>query len=77
VHLTKEGLRIAESAVEHLANHSALGSAMSQFTPEERKRGSAFALRILSMLESAQVDSEGESDEPPRKSGRPTAATSG
>jgi DNA-binding MarR family transcriptional regulator len=66
VHLTKEGLRVAESAVEHLANHSALGSAMSQFTAEERKRGSAFALRILSTLENALVDSEDETDQPPR-----------
>ena len=47
-----------ELAVEHLANHSALGPAMSRFTAEERKRGSAFALRILSALESAEADPE-------------------
>ena len=55
VHLTKRGLQVVEKAVEHLANHSALAPAMSHFTAEERKRGSAFALRILSALESAEV----------------------
>jgi DNA-binding MarR family transcriptional regulator len=58
VHLTKAGLQVVELAVEHLANHSALSPAMSRFTAEERKRGSAFALRILSTLESAGVDPE-------------------
>lgn len=55
VHLTKKGLQVVEKAVEHLANHSALAPAMSKFSAEERKRGTAFALRILSALESAEA----------------------
>ncbi len=55
VHLTKKGLPAVEKAVLHLANHSALAPTMAQFTAEERKHGSAFALRILSALESAEV----------------------
>jgi DNA-binding MarR family transcriptional regulator len=58
VHLTKKGLQVVEKAVEHLANHSALAPAMSKFTAEERKRGTAFALRVLSALESAEVHLE-------------------
>jgi DNA-binding MarR family transcriptional regulator len=69
VHLTKKGLHIVEEAVEHLANHSALAPAMSQLTPEERKRGSAFALRILSALESVEMPSEDEIAEPPKRAG--------
>lgn len=68
VHLTKKGLQVVEQAIEHLANHSALAPAMSQFTAEERKRGSAFALRILSALESAEVHSEDDTEEPARRS---------
>jgi DNA-binding MarR family transcriptional regulator len=60
VHLTKKGLQVADKAVEHLANHSALAPAMSTFTAEERKRGTAFALRVLSALERAEVRSEDE-----------------
>lgn len=70
VHLTKKGLHVVEEAVEHLANHSALAPAMAQLTPEERKRGSAFALRILSALERAEIPAEDESAEPPKRSGR-------
>jgi DNA-binding MarR family transcriptional regulator len=55
VHLTKKGLQVVEKAVEYLANHSALGPAMSQLTAEERERGTAFALRILSALESDEA----------------------
>ena len=68
VHLTKKGLQVVELAIEHLANRSALGPAMSQFTAEERRRGAAFALRTLSALESTAEDAEDETDEPPRKS---------
>lgn len=68
VHLTKKGLQAVEQAIEHLANHSALAPAMSQFTAEERKRGSAFALRILSAMESAELHSEDEVEEPTRRS---------
>lgn len=60
VHLTKKGVQVVEEAVEHLANHSALAPAMSQLTAEERKRGTAFALRILSTLESSEMESDAE-----------------
>jgi len=60
VHLTKKGLQVVEQAVEHLANHSVLAPAMSTFTAEERKRGTAFALRVLSALESAELHLEDE-----------------
>jgi len=56
VHLTKKGLQMVEHAVEHLANHSSLAPAMSKLSPEERKRGSDFTLRILSALETAEGD---------------------
>lgn len=56
VHLTKKGLQMVEHAIEHLANHSALAPAMSKLAPEERKRGSDFALRILSALEKADAE---------------------
>jgi DNA-binding MarR family transcriptional regulator len=56
VHLTKKGLQMVEHAIEHLANHSALAPAMSKLSPDERKRGSDFALRILSALERAEAD---------------------
>jgi DNA-binding MarR family transcriptional regulator len=73
VHLTKKGLQVAEKAVEHLANHSALAPAMSTFTAEERKRGTAFALRVLSALERAEVRSE---DETPLSASSEETATS-
>jgi DNA-binding MarR family transcriptional regulator len=68
VHLTKKGLHVVEEAIEHLARQSALAPAMAQFTSEERKRGSDFALRILSALESSEadaVDHGAEEDQPP------------
>jgi len=58
VHLTKKGLQVVELAIEHLANHSALAPAMSQLSPEDRKRGTTFALRVLSMLESSEMEPE-------------------
>jgi DNA-binding MarR family transcriptional regulator len=63
VHLTRKGLQVVESAIEHLARHSVLGPAMEQFTPEERRRGSDFTLRVLSMLEST-VEEADEPEEP-------------
>ena len=60
VHLTKKGLQMVEHAVEHLAKHSALAPAMSKLAPEERQRGSDFALRILSALEKAEADLPGD-----------------
>lgn len=69
VHLTKTGLQVVEQEIEHLANHSALAPAMSRFTAEERKRGSAFVLGILSALESSEMHPEDESEEPARKAG--------
>ena len=59
VHLTRKGLHVVDLAIEHLANHSVLGPALSRLPPEERRRGSAFALRVLSTLEKTQ----GEPDE--------------
>jgi DNA-binding MarR family transcriptional regulator len=73
VHLTKKGLQVADKAVEHLANHSALAPAMSTFTAEERKRGTAFALRVLSALERAEARSEDET--PLSASSEETAAS--
>ena len=64
VHLTKKGLQIVELAVEHLANHSALAPAMSQLSPEDRERGTQFALRVLSTLESSEMGLEDEIDPP-------------
>ncbi|WP_374122365.1 MarR family winged helix-turn-helix transcriptional regulator [Variovorax boronicumulans] len=55
VHLTKKGLQVVEHAIEHLANHSVLAPAMAQLSPEERKQGSAFVLRVLSALESTET----------------------
>lgn len=51
VRLTRKGLTAVEEAVEYLANHSVLAPAMAQFTPEERRQGNDFALRLLSALE--------------------------
>jgi DNA-binding MarR family transcriptional regulator len=56
VHLTRKGLAVVEDAIEHLANHSVLAPSMSQLSAEERKRGTDFALRILSSLEKSEVD---------------------
>ena len=56
VHLTRKGLQVVDRAIEHLANHSVLAPAVSQLTTEERKQGSAFALRILSALEQAHAE---------------------
>jgi len=67
VHLTKKGLHVVDGAIEHLASHSALAPAMSQLSPEERKRGAAFALRILSSLERAEVQPEEEPEEPAKR----------
>lgn len=69
VHLTKTGLGVVEKAVEYLANHSALAPAMSQISEDERKRGSAFALRILSALESAEMPSDVETGKAVARSG--------
>ena len=52
VHLTKKGLQVVESAIDHLADHSVLAPAMKQFSSDERKRGIDFVLRVLSQLES-------------------------
>ncbi len=70
VHLTKRGLHVVEEAVGYLADHSALAPAMSRLTPDDRKRGCAFALRILSALESVDVPAEDESAEPQKRPGR-------
>ncbi|MDB5860418.1 MAG: MarR family transcriptional regulator [Ramlibacter sp.] len=67
VHLTRKGLQVVERAIEHLANHSALAPAMARLSAEERKRGSAFALRILSALESEDAAAEEEEEPPARK----------
>jgi DNA-binding MarR family transcriptional regulator len=64
VHLTKKGLQVVENAVEHLANESVLAPAMARLGPEERKRGSEFALRLLSALEKTEADMP-EEEEPP------------
>ncbi len=56
VHLTKKGVNVVEEAIEHLANHSALAPAMARLSPEERKHGTDFALRMLSALEQTEVD---------------------
>jgi DNA-binding MarR family transcriptional regulator len=56
VHLTKKGLQVVEQAVEHLSKQSVLAPAMSQLSAEERKRGSEFALKILSALESTEIE---------------------
>ena len=58
VHLTKKGLQVVENAIEHLAKRSVLGPTMTQFTPEERRRGTDFVLRVLSALESTAEDAE-------------------
>ena len=54
IRLTKRGLLVVDDAVERLANDSVLAAAMQQFSPEERRSGSAFALRILNALEEAR-----------------------
>lgn len=64
VHLTKSGLQAVEQAVEHLANHSALAPAMSRLSAQERKQGTAFALRILAALESSELHPEDEVETP-------------
>ena len=56
VHLTKKGLHVVEEATEHLARHSALAPAMAQLSPEARKQGSDFALRMLSALEQTEAE---------------------
>lgn len=70
VHLTKKGLHVVEQAVEHLANHSALAPAMAQLSPELRKQGSDFALRMLSALEQTEVDVPEEEDVPVKRAGK-------
>jgi DNA-binding MarR family transcriptional regulator len=64
VHLTKKGLQVVENAVEYLANRSVLAPAMVGLTPEERKKGSEFALRVLSTLENSHLFDEDEPEEP-------------
>lgn len=70
VHLTKRGLHVVEQAIEHLANHSALAPAMAQLSPELRKQGSDFALRMLSALEQTEVDVPEEEDVPVKRAGK-------
>jgi len=67
VHLTKKGLHVVEQAIEHLANQSALAPAMARLTPEERKLGSDFALRMLSALEQTEVDAPEEDVAPAKR----------
>jgi DNA-binding MarR family transcriptional regulator len=73
VHLTRKGLRVADEAVEHLANHSVLAPAMSQFTPEEQRKGIAFALKTLCAIEVAD-DSASVEDEPVEAGKKPAGA---
>jgi len=54
IRLTKRGLLVVDDVVERLARDSVLAAAMQQFSPEERRSGSAFALRILCALEEAR-----------------------
>jgi DNA-binding MarR family transcriptional regulator len=63
VHLTKKGLHVVNRAIEHLAKRSVLGPAMAQLSAEERKKGCAFALQILSALEHAHVETAEAEDE--------------
>lgn len=56
VHLTKKGAHVVEDAIEHLAQQSVLAPAMGRLTPEARKHGTDFALRMLSTLEQTEVD---------------------
>ncbi|QHE83498.1 MarR family transcriptional regulator [Hydrogenophaga sp. BPS33] len=56
VHLTKKGAHAVEDAIEHLAQHSVLAPAMARLTPEARKHGTDFALRMLSTLEQTEMD---------------------
>ena len=69
VQLTKKGLQVVENAVEYLAKQSVLAPAMASLSTEERKRGSAFALRVLSALENSHAfdDDEPEEHETRRK----------
>ncbi|MBO9513159.1 MAG: MarR family transcriptional regulator [Variovorax sp.] len=72
VHLTKKGMQVVESAIDHLADHSVLAPAMAQFAPDERKRGIDFVLRVLSQLESTAgpLDEPEEPSAPARPNGR-------
>lgn len=56
VHLTKKGAHVVEDAIEHLAQQSVLAPAMDRLTPEARKQGTEFALRMLSTLEQTEMD---------------------
>jgi DNA-binding MarR family transcriptional regulator len=67
VHLTKKGLHVVEDAIEHLAKKSVLAPAMAQFTPEVRKQGAAFTLRLLSALEQNEEDLTSEEQRPPKR----------
>ncbi len=60
VHLTRRGMHVVEKAIEYLADHSALAPAMARLSPEARKQGSDFALRMLSALEQTEVDAPEE-----------------
>jgi DNA-binding MarR family transcriptional regulator len=51
LHLTKAGLQVVDRATDYLAKHSMISPAMAQFSPEERKAGTAFTQRILAALE--------------------------
>jgi DNA-binding MarR family transcriptional regulator len=70
VHLTRKGLQAVDRAIDHLANHSVLAPAMDQLSPDERRRGSAFALRVLSMLERTQLDLDEDAREDPATGAR-------
>lgn len=58
VHLTKKGLAVVEEAVEMLARESALAPAVAQFSPEEFRLGSRFALRTLAAMEVNENNNE-------------------
>jgi len=62
VHLTKKGLQIVEEAVEVLAKESALGPAVTQFSKEEFRNGSRFALRTLAAMEATSLSPDEEAD---------------
>jgi hypothetical protein len=65
IRLTRKGLQVVEEVVEHLANESVIGPAMSQFTPAEREGGSRFAMRVLAGLEQAGLAEPDPEDEVP------------
>jgi len=56
VRLTKKGLRMVDGAARYLATNSALGPAIVELKPEERKAGSGFVLKLLCALEKAESE---------------------